>query len=263
MHELLDLENFPINHPHSEKYKCLVTRCREELSSTGMFNLDRFVKPESADNAATELTEAFSHRSFTHSREHNIYFKNSIDDLPKNHPALQSAQTRNQTLCADQLHNNLVTTLYEWAPLRSFLAEVLQKPALYLMDDPLARVNVMRYGNGDALGWHFDRAEFTTTLLLQSPDAGGTFEYRLNLRDEQNPNYEGVANLLRGNDPLIRSIKLQPGTLNVFRGRNTAHRVTATGDGKPRVIAVFSFFETPGVTFSPAEQRGFYGRSAP
>lgn len=47
------------------------------------------------------------------------------------------------------------------------------KPRLYLMDDPLARANVMSYHHGEALDWHFGRSEFTTTLLLQAPDAGG------------------------------------------------------------------------------------------
>jgi hypothetical protein len=39
----------------------------------------------------------------------------------------------------------------------------------------LARVNAMQYGAGEGLNWHFDRSEFTTTLLLQAPKAGGAF----------------------------------------------------------------------------------------
>ena len=58
----------------------------------------------------------------------------------------------------------------------------------------------------------------------------------------------------------MRTLPLAPGTLNVFKGRNTAHRVTPVeGDGA-RIIAVFSYYETPDVVFSDAERLGFYGR---
>jgi hypothetical protein len=130
------------------------------------------------------------------------------------------------------------------------------------MADPLARVNAMRYATGEGLNWHFDRSEFTTTLLLQAPDKGGDFEYRTDLRSPDNPNYDGVAKLLTGQDPDLKRITLTPGTLNVFRGKNTAHRVTPVEGNTPRIIAVFSFFDRPGVLFTPEEQIGFYGRAA-
>ncbi|MEZ5911702.1 MAG: hypothetical protein R3D84_05245 [Paracoccaceae bacterium] len=60
----------------------------------------------------------------------------------------------------------------------------------------------------------------------------------------------------------MKRLRLAPGTLNVFRGRNTAHRVTPVGGGRARIIAVFSFYERPGVRFSAEERRGFYGRAA-
>ena len=138
----------------------------------------------------------------------------------------------------------------------------MDKPALHTMDDPLARLNAMSYSEGEGLNWHFDRSEFTTTLLLQAPEAGSIFEYRSDLRSADNPNYDGVARLLRGEDPELKAIAVTPGTLNVFRGKNTAHRVTPAIGKRARVIAVFSFYERPGVMFTPDEQRGFYGRAA-
>ena len=51
-------------------------------------------------------------------------------------------------------------------------------------------------------------------------------------------------------------------TLNVFRGKNTAHRVTTVEGGRERMIAVFSYYEKPGVMFSHEERVGFYGRAA-
>jgi hypothetical protein len=70
-----------------------------------------------------------------------------------------------------------------------------------------------------------------------------------------------VAKLLRGEDPDLKSITPTPGTLNVFRGINTPHRVTKIQGDRDRIIAVYSFYDRPGVVFSPEEQIGFYGRT--
>jgi hypothetical protein len=115
--------------------------------------------------------------------------------------------------------------------------------------------------HGETLNWHFDRSEFTTTLLVQAPDAGGKFQYRSGLRSDDDPNYEGVARLLADEDELARSIRLTAGTLNVFRGKNTAHRVTAIEGERERIIGVFSYYEQPGVNFSDVDRIKFYGRA--
>ena len=169
----------------------------------------------------------------------------------------------NHTICADQFAHGTITRIYEWRPLLDFLAATMNKPRLFPMADPLARINVMAYYDGEMLNWHFDRSEFTTTLLLQAPHSGGAFQYRSGLRSEVDPNYEGVGRLLAGDDPDIVSLPLVPGTLNIFRGRNTAHRVSAVEGALPRIVAVFSYYETPGVSFSEAERLGFYGRTGP
>ena len=121
----------------------------------------------------------------------------------------------------------------------------------------------MAYREREQLSWHFDRAEFTTTILLQAPRSGGQFEYRSRLRSDSDPNYEGVARLLSDRDERVQTLALAPGTLNVFRGKNTAHRVTPVEGNRPRIVAVFSYYETPDFAFSDTERLGFYGRTAP
>jgi len=260
MDDILDLERFPIDQPDSLEWSSLVDRCRADLAREGMFNLDGLMRASVASATATELQPMFASEGFLHERDHNIYFKD-LDDLPSDHLALRKFHTSNRTLCADQIDGSALLRLYEWPEFAHFLAATMQKPALHVMDDPLARVNVMSYQQGQALNWHFDRSEFTTTLLLQAPDLGGEFEYRTDLRSAADPNFDGVARLLRGEDADTKVITLNPGTLNVFKGKNTAHRVTPVGGETPRVIAVFSYYETPGVTFSKSERMGFYGRA--
>jgi len=257
----LDLARYPLDRPHSEAWHALVARAQAELAANGMFNLDGLVKTAALDSCLDAIAPLLRDHAFTHKRNHNIYFKDDIPGLSPDHPALTRFETVNHTLCADQLAGTLLVALYHWAPLRVFLAAVMEKDALYVMGDALAPVNVMEYHAGEGLNWHFDRSEFTTTLLLQAPEGGGEFVYRQNLRSEDDPNYDGVAELLAGRDGDMRAIRSEPGTLNVFRGKYAAHRVTPVEGDVPRRIAVFSFFETPDVVFSDKERIGFYGRA--
>ncbi|MCL5779273.1 2OG-Fe(II) oxygenase [Limibaculum sp. FT325] len=262
MHRILDLERYPLDQPQSPGWTDLVERCRRDLDQEGMFNLEGFMRPEAIARALAQIVPVLDTAAFTHNRAHNVYFRKEIPGLAPDHPALRMFETSNQTICADQIEGSIPVAVYDWPHMAAFLAATMDKPALYPMDDRIACANVMRYSRGQALNWHFDRSEFTTTLLLQAPQAGGVFEYRNALRSEDDPNYEGVARMLRGEDDQVRSMLASAGTLNVFRGKNTAHRVTPVQGPVDRIIAVFSYYERPGVRFSDEERIGFYGRAA-
>ena len=262
MKSVVEMETYPLDEPGGRRWQSLEDRARADLAAGGMFSLPGFLKPDAVQKAVAELAPRMAGAAFTHARRHNIYFKREVSGLPPDHPALQEFETVNHTLCADQMAGSVVINLYEWPPFAQFLAAAMDKPALYTMDDPLARVNTMAYRSGEALNWHFDRSEFTTTLLLQAPDGGGDFEYRTNLRSDDDPNYDGVARLVAGEDSEVQQVHLAPGTLNVFRGKNTAHRVTPVEGPTDRIISVFSLYERPGVKFNREEQLGFYGRAA-
>ena len=262
MRQILDLDRYPLDRPGSPGWETLVQGCRADLVRDGMYNLEGLVRPEALERAVAELRPVIDTLSFTHRRRHNIYFRKEIPGLAADHPALAMTETVNHTVCADQIMQAVPLWIYEWSPFITFLAATMDKNALYPMRDALARVNVMAYRDGEALNWHFDRSEFTTTLLLQAPDEGGDFVYRTDLRNDSDPNYDGVARLLRGEDPDVKSLKLSAGTLNVFRGKNTAHKVSTVRGSRERIIAVFSYFDRPGVVFSREDQIGFYGRTA-
>lgn len=261
MDRILDLETFPLHDLASPAGRALVSRCQRELSESGMFNLAGLVRSKALVRCVDEVVPQLERDAYSHTQLHNIYFKNHVEGIAPDHPALRQSRTSNRKLCGDQMEGFVLTRIYEWPPLAAFLAKVMSKPVLYVMEDPLARVNVMTYMHGETLNWHFDRSEFTTTLLVQAPDAGGKFQYRSGLRSDDDPNYEGVARLLADEDEQARSIRLTAGTLNVFRGKNTAHRVTAIEGERERIIGVFSYYEQPGVNFSDVDRIKFYGRA--
>ncbi len=262
MHDILDLETYPLHKQYEPEGIALVERCQAELARNGMFNLPGLMLPDALECSVAEVLPELERNAYTHTQLHNIYFKKHVEGVDPDHPALKLSRTSNRKICGDQMQGFILKDLYEWEPFAAFLAKVMEKPALYCMADQLAGINVMTYREGETLNWHFDRSEFTTTLLIQAPDAGGEFEYRSGLRTPEDPNYVGVARLLAGEDDDVRTVALSAGTLNVFRGVNTAHRVTPVIGPNDRTIAVLSYYETPDVNFSEEDRIKFYGRAA-
>jgi len=207
MDHIVDLARWPIDRLQDPEGQALVAQCQADLKADGMFNLEGFLKPEAIDRIVSDVVPVLASDSFTHERRHNIYFKKSVDGLPEDHPVLMEFETSNCTICADQFEDSDIYKLYQWPAFREFLAATLGKAVLYPMDDMLACANVMSYRAGQALNWHFDRSEFTTTLLLQAPEAGGDFQYSKDLRSDAKPNYAGVVRLLQGEDENLRTIR--------------------------------------------------------
>lgn len=160
--DILDLDRYPLD--DVARIQGLIESCQRELEQTGMFNLEGLMRPAAVEAAAEEIRPLMDSGSFTHSRWHNIYFEPHLDGISDDHPALKLCETVNHTICADQMPATLVCCIYEWPPLVDFLAAVMQKPRLYLMEDPLARANVMSYRHGEALNWHFDREPSSPSL---------------------------------------------------------------------------------------------------
>ncbi|WP_299302975.1 2OG-Fe(II) oxygenase [uncultured Litoreibacter sp.] len=258
--DLVDLDRHPI-HQDGPARDALIARCRTDLEADGMFNLDGFFRADAIAQTLAMAAPLWEEKSFTHQRRHNIYFKKSVPGLSDDHPALKLHDTTNHTLCGDLLQDTPVATLYYDPTLAQFLSDVMETGPLYPMEDQLAAFNVMAYHAGEALNWHFDRSQFTITLLLQKPDQGGGFEYRTDLRSADDPNYDGVAKLLNGEDDGAKLMTVEAGTLNVFKGVNTAHRVTPVEGDTARIITVMTYYDHPGARFTPEEQMGFYGRT--
>ena len=260
MDDILDLDRYPLHQPDSAAWRDMVATAKADLAAHGLFNLVGLMTPAALASVLDHVRPRMATESFHHRRWHNIYFKDSVAGLAPDDPALTKVETANHTLCHDQMRGTALDRLYLWPEFATFLAAVMDQPQLYVMDDPLAGLNVLEYRDGEALNWHFDRSIFTTTLLLQEASEGGDFEYARDLRSETDPNHAGIADLLAGR---ITPTTLQQaaGTLNVFLGVNTAHRVSPVSGPQSRIVAVLSHYDRPGVAFSDSERMGFFGRT--
>ena len=84
-----------------------------------------------------------------------------------------------------------------------------------------------------------------TTLLLQAPEAGGVFEYVPDLRSDESENFEQVQQVLDGDSNRVKRLKLEAGTLSLFRGHYSMHRVTEVEGSRTRIQAILGFSTTP------------------
>jgi hypothetical protein len=151
--------------------------------------------------------------------------------------------------------------LYEWDALCSFLAEILSLPKLYRYADPLGALNLAVMGRGMALGWHFDQTDFVSSLSLQTSEGGGEFQVVPAIRTTDDERYDLVAGVLDDRSDLaIQSVPMEPGTLVVFKGRHSIHRVRAIEGARKRLIALLAYDAKPGTDSTERVKLTRYGR---
>jgi hypothetical protein len=135
--------------------------------------------------------------------------------------------------------------------------------ALYEYADVLSSINLHYASEGQQLGWHFDNSSFAITLMIQSPKSGGQFEYVKDVRDADKGemNFHLSKKILDGEfEP--ETLNAEPGTLTLFRGRNSIHRVTPTVGDRTRMLVVLAYNTEPGKSLSESARMTFYGRLA-
>ena len=126
-------------------------------------------------------------------------------------------------------------------------------------------VDLSRYPIFDltsAEGAAFAESEFTVTLMLQPPEIGGTFEYVPQIRGRDDEK-QLVTDVLDGNRDGVVELPFTPGTLLIFGGNQTIHRVTRVQGKRPRLVPVLCFSETPNQKNSETVRKLFWGRSGP
>jgi hypothetical protein len=260
--DLVDLDRYPIDDLDGPGGRALVSRCRADLAASGACQLEGFLREQAVDRLVQEAL-AQSGEGFVNEAIHNVYFEDVDESLPDDDPRRMMQRASQSTIAYDMIPPHAgIRALYESDTLLEFVGAALDKEPFYRNADPLGALNVTYYGDGDELGWHFDRAEFVVTLMLQPAAEGGDFEYIPNLRNEQTENYPEVARLLQGDPTGVIHLPSPAGTLAFFRGRHSIHRVTPIRGTVLRTNAVLSYAEKPDHRLNELTQRLFYGRTA-
>jgi hypothetical protein len=260
--DLIDADRYPIDDLDSDAGVALVARCRADLDATGACQLEGFLRKDAVDRLVSEAL-ALTDVAFPNEAVHNVYFEEVDQALPEDDPRRMMERASQATVAYDLIPAGAgIRALYEWDPLLQFVGAALGKHPFYRNADPLGALNLVFYSQGDELGWHFDRAEFVVTLMLQPANSGGDFEYVPNLRSEDDENYPAVRRLLQGDMTNVIHLPSTAGTLAFFRGRHSIHRVTPIMGDRVRTNAVLAYAEKPDHRLNELTQKLFYGRIA-
>lgn len=260
--DLVDLDRFAIHGGAGPARAAFLADCRRRFQTDGALALEKFVLPEALASMRAEAS-AVAAAAFVGEKHHNVYL---IDDDPRlapEHPRNRVERTQISTVADDLIPGGArLRALYDWPEFRAFVAEVLGLGAVHPYADPLASLNVTVGRPGEQLGWHFDNSDFAITLQLQAAESGGEFEYVPNIRSEDDLGFSEVERVLDDAHDGVRTLSITPGTLVVFRGRHSLHRVTPIAGSTPRMMAVLSYDSRPGAMLTEATRLKFYGRVA-
>ena len=260
---IVRLDLYPIHEPHGQACRDLVARCRAELTATGCCSLPGFLTPDGLTEM-TALSERAARDAYISRIRTNVYFTKDDETLPPDHPQRRFMDRTSAFVPADCIPAGSVQRrIYDWPPFMPFLAACLGEPELHKYADPVADTILNVVGPGEAFPWHFDTNDFSVSILTQAAEEGGLFEFAPNVRSPADENYEGVRKVLDGDRRSILSLDLRPGDLQIFKGRNSLHRVTAVGGTRPRYTAIFSYAREPGMIGRVERTRQLYGKVLP
>lgn len=258
---LINLKRYPIVDRDSALYKELVSTCREQLKAVGACVLPNFITDEAVAALASEA-EKMAPLAYHNTLTGNAYLTELDASLPADHPRNWTSTTALGAVAYDLIPKEaLIRSLYEWDVLMHFLKDALNKETFFRYADPMGGLNIAVMKDGDHLRWHFDQTDFVTTLLLQESIGGGAYEFIPMIRNHQEENYDKVKAILDGSLEGVLRLDIAPGSLVLFEGRHSLHRVTPIEGDRLRLIALLGYDTQPGVVSSDYLRKIRYGRT--
>ncbi len=240
----------------------VVAEARASLAARGVAALDGFLRTEAIDRVAADAIGNV-HRANLQDSAGTAYLTAPDDSFPTGHPRRNVQRSRTHILAYDLVPpDNPVRQLFESDLMTAFLAEVLDRNPLHRMADPLGALNLTVMEEDHVQGWHYDSTDFVVSIAIQSSEGGGEFECARDIRDANDEHYDDVARVLDGRaDDLVRVYPMTPGTLMVFMGRYSLHRVAPITGSTPRVVALLGYDTRPDTNSSDGLKLARYGRT--
>ena len=261
--QIIDRGRYPIDDLHSPVRQALVERIQLELARDGCAVVAGFFSAAGLDSLLEEAQARKPKAYFSPNKRCNVYLGDGASDLPSDHPRNVFLGRNNGFITADHYDQDSVSRqVYQWEPLKQFIADCLGKDELFIYEDPISNMIVNVGRPGQQFNWHFDTNEFTITMLLQAADSGGVFEYAPNLRRPGDECYPEVQQVIEGRSDRVKRLDLNPGDLQIFLGRFSLHRVTKNTGSRDRLLLIMSFAEQPGMVGNKVRVQDLYGKLA-
>jgi hypothetical protein len=263
--DLVDLDRYPILDLDSARGKALIDAIAASMAESVLCALPGFLKASVIPRLVAEA-EALVPLAYRGPSEASPYFYNygtDLESLAPDHPRRRKTPRRLSQIAYDLIPETaLIRRLYEWEPLAAFLARALGAPKLYRCADRFQALNISVMEEGGCQQWHFDTNEANITLLLQSAESGGEFEYVPLIRSAAAENYEAVRQVLDGHSSRVVRLAQEPGMLVLFRGHHSLHRVAPCRGKRRRLQSILSFNSRPCVLGSHESNILHYGPRA-
>ena len=260
--QLIDFERYPLANLDSAKGRQFIAECQRELTETNVCVLPGFIRAEALGAMAAEADEMMSRHGYYRVHDWNCYISREVDpSLPSDHPRRRFFDDRSKIIPFDLFdEDSTLRHLYYSNDIAPGIAAILGYEQLYPSECPFQALTILGFDEGDSSCWHFDNEnEFTVTLQLQTAADGGLFEIVPNVRSRDDENYAAVKTVLDGSRERVRSYPPEAGTLTIFRGRDSLHRVTKVVGKRRRLVGVMCFEQQRGVTTSAEMNATIYG----
>ena len=254
--EIVNLKNHPII--KSNEY---IKKCNRKLINNSILQLDNFLTKKGLLNIQKEALKLKT-KAFFCSQKHTILLNKKNLKISEKDPCNIEVTSDKGCVPHDLIPNNsFLNIIYESSEFKNFLIKVLGVKKIYPYKDKLSSINYNYYEKKQQLGWHFDNASFAITLMIQSPNSGGIFQYSNKGRDYEN-NYidKNFISKIINDQIKVEELKVKPGTLILFYGRNYLHRVTPVKSKKPRILVTLNYNLEKGIELSKNARKTFFGR---
>jgi hypothetical protein len=254
--DLVDLGRYPVGDPDGDAYRAVVAGARSQLCSTGAVELSGFVTPAGIAALAADADELAT-RAFHSEGVGTAYLELPDFTLPEDHPRLTWGRYAVGAVAYDLMpYDALLRGLYEWEPLRLLVKDVLDRGPIHRYADPFGALNLAAMGDGD-------QTDFVVSLAIQTAETGGEFEVVPRIRSAADECYDAVAATLSGDRSGVVALPMTPGTLLVFEGRHSLHRVSPIGGTRLRHVGLLAYDTVAGTVGSDLLRESRYGRSVP
>jgi hypothetical protein len=260
--DIIDHKSYPLDEADNPLRQQIIGRVRADLAEDGCAVIHHFISEAGLQKLLSEANDRKAQAYYSPSKMCNVYLGDGDPNFPDDHPRNIFIPRTNGFVTADLLGEDTAAhQLYYWEPLKRFLAECLDKPELFIYEDPVSNMIINVGGRGEQFNWHFDTNEFTITMLLNPASSGGHFEYVPALRSQDDECYDEVKKVLNGDRSRVKRLSLQAGDLQFFLGRFSLHQVTENTGDEDRLLLIMSFTEKSGMVGNAVRVKDLYGKT--
>ena len=259
--DLVDLARYPILDPGGAALRPVLDWARAQLRETGACEVPGFLTAAGLETVRADA-QALASTAYRGEGYGTAYLELPDFELPEDHPRRWIGRAAVGVVAYDMFPSGSpLRRLYEWDPFMRFIEAVLERGVLHRYADPLGALNLAVMGDGDELQWHFDQTDFVVSLAVQDADEGGDFEVAPRIRSAADERYEAVGAVLRGERDDVVRLPMTPGTLLIFEGRHSVHRVSRIAGPTDRLVGLLAYDTKPGTCSTELLRLARYGRT--